>query len=337
MMIIWLLLLFFLIMAQSRVTTFNTHYLSRDTTAVVKGIFILIVILSHQLGYISLGGVLNEIYNGFFVYLGQLMVTMFFFYSVFGCWESFCTKKDYVKGFLRRRVLKTLVHFDIAVALYVVVDFALKIQYPLKNYVLCWIGWESLGNSSWFIFTILLLYMATWIGFKFFGHNKCKCLVTITSLCILLMAALYVAGKETWWYNTALCYPLGMIYSCTRHRIEKVLTKPYLYWSGLAAIFIIFLILYMRGGARLYPLCACAFSTIVIFVTAKLDFGNPILIWLGNHLFEIYILQRIPMIVLSSLAIKGPMTFMILTIVFTIAMAGAFSKALKRLDDIFIR
>lgn len=55
-MVIWLLVLILMIGFRSRIVTFNTHYLSRDTTAAVKGVFIIIVLLSHQRGYISLGG-----------------------------------------------------------------------------------------------------------------------------------------------------------------------------------------------------------------------------------------------------------------------------------------
>lgn len=336
-MVIWLLVLILMIGFRSRIVTFNTHYLSRDTTAAVKGVFIIIVLLSHQRGYISLGGVLNEIYNWFFVHLGQLMVTMFFFYSGFGCWESFSTKRDYVDSFLCRRVLKTLVHFDIAVALYVLVDFVLKIKYPLKNYLFCWIGWESVGNSNWFVFTILLLYMVTWVGFRFFGDRELICLMIIGGLCILIMVALYAAGKEAWWYNTALCYPLGMIYSRVRNRVEKMIANTYLYWPGLLITCIIFGALYLRGGAILYPLCACVFCLIVVSVTIKFDFGNPVLIWLGNHLFEIYILQRIPMIILSELSVKEPMIFTLLTLILTLVMAEVFQKGIEWFDNSLFR
>ena len=54
-------------------------YMSRESTASVNGIFILVVFVSHMKSYVVLPEVLRQATTG----LGQLMVAMFLFYS--GC------------------------------------------------------------------------------------------------------------------------------------------------------------------------------------------------------------------------------------------------------------
>ena len=73
--------------------------------------------------------------------------------------ESYKRKPNYKKNFLRNRVLKILIHFDIAVLLYIILQFSLGKRYHFGEYMGSLIGWNTVGNSSWFIFDILALYV----------------------------------------------------------------------------------------------------------------------------------------------------------------------------------
>ena len=58
----------------------SDHYLSRETTVSVNGLFIIIVFFSHIQSYIALPPAVHGVTSG----LGQLMVAMFLFYSGYG-------------------------------------------------------------------------------------------------------------------------------------------------------------------------------------------------------------------------------------------------------------
>ena len=91
-------------------------------------------------------------------------------------------------------------------------------KYRLIDYLLAPTGWTSLGNSNWFIFVILALYAITaiafWVKEKLLRSDSVLLIPVLTSLLsVCLWIALYVAGKDAYWYNTLLCYGLGMYFA----------------------------------------------------------------------------------------------------------------------------
>ena len=55
----------------------------------------------------------------------------------------------------------------------------------------------------------------------------------------------------------------------------------------------------------------------------KICFCNNVLIWFGNHVFSVYILQRIPMIFLSKVGIAEKDKYFFLILVFLCTILGA--------------
>lgn len=330
-MIVFLILLFLVSLYKIRFTPFNENYMSRENTASIKGIFIIMVFLSHVRDYITLPE--NSKYAMILNLIGQLMVAIFFFYSGYGVLESYKNKPGYTEKFLKNRFLKTLLHFDIAVFLFLIIDVIFGKQYPARNYVLCWIGWEAIGNSNWFVFVILALYLLTWLCFlvsdKEYLLRFCV-LQTILTLC--LVAFLRTSGKQLHWYDTAMCYPAGIWFSFFKDKIDKALSKKTVYYCVLAVLVLVFSRLYKADGMLHYCLCAAEFSLLVAVVTMKVQIGNGILSWFGNHLFEIYILQRIPMILLGKTGLGNSVLFTTICLIVTIVIAVAFKKLLSCID-----
>lgn len=147
----------------------NNNYLEISRTNSIKGIFILLVFLSHARNYISAyaeysQNPLNGIYDIFQNHLGQGVVIMFLFYSGYGVMESIKKKgTNYINAIPKKRFAKTLINFDIAVIIFILLNLCLS---TLKNYtipkvLLSFIGWESVGNSNWYIFAMLVMYLIT--------------------------------------------------------------------------------------------------------------------------------------------------------------------------------
>lgn len=227
MMLLFLSLLFVLCFYKLQIVPENNEYMSVSTTTSVKGVFIVLVMLSHAKSYCTLGSNVGDVAYDFVIRtIGQLMVAMFLFYSGFGIIESYKNKPDYAKGFAKKRILKTLLHFDIAVLLFAIMNICLNITYSPIEWGLCWMGWESIGNSNWFIFVILACYIVVWISFVIAERYKKQivfiCMCTLIGVC-LIACLLYVSGKGSWWYNTILCFPCGMFFSEFRLTFEKIL------------------------------------------------------------------------------------------------------------------
>lgn len=145
----------------------NNHYLSKECCNFIKGIFILWVFVRHALPYTGRSLFVDK-------WMAQLIVAMFLFYSGFGVVESIKNKGvSYLDSMPKRRLLTTLVNFDIAVVVFVVVDFLIGRKFGLRQLVLSFVGLDSIGNSNWYIFDILLCYALTWFCFEILAKARC--------------------------------------------------------------------------------------------------------------------------------------------------------------------
>lgn len=333
MMIIWLLILAALLLYKSRIVSYHDGFLDRETTDSIKGVFVLIVLLSHVRGYISAGeGMLNMLYEGFFRMIGQLMVATFLFYSGYGCHSSYKSKINYVDSFLRRRVLKTLLHFALAIVPFAILNALLHIEFPARNYLLCWIGWESIGNSNWYIFTILVLYCATWVSFKLEKFTGLELSIPfVSAFSVAYIYFMHKVGKESWWYDTALCFPVGMLVSQWKGFICRQTRRTGVWIAWTVMTLAAFLLTYHIGGLFFF-FCAGLFCLLILLITIKVKIGNGILKWTGAHLFGIYLLQRLPMIILSCISLQNSMVFTAITIAVTYVFAFGFHKMLAIVD-----
>ena len=95
-MILFILILLMIIISNAEIAksdTFNMEYISIRQTNVIKGIFVILVLLSHGSSYLNLTGVLDTPYKSLQSHLGQMVVSMFLFYSGFGMIKSIMKKR----------------------------------------------------------------------------------------------------------------------------------------------------------------------------------------------------------------------------------------------------
>ena len=316
-----------------RVDGFCEDYLSRPQTDAIKGIFILLIVLSHSLGYIRDSGYNfnafgDQFFINFFSAAGQLVIVAFLFYSGYGVGESYKKKGiDYVRAFPYRRILTTLLNFDVAVIAFVVLSLCLGISISLKTGILSLIAWESVGNSNWYIFVILLSYAFSYIVLLITPCHQIRRVVMlfVFSVFAALILSLY---KGNWWYDTILSYPMGFLYSSCKNRFEDILRR--FYWLAGGFLLLVFLLFYFCP--RIFPFCgyslphnivSMAFAVLCVWLTMKVEITSPVLRWFGAHLFPVYIYMRIPMIFIeqrhSDLIATQPALFIVLSLVVTVA------------------
>ena len=332
-----LLLLFIICLWGIRFTKMNPDYISLDGTKAIKGVFAIIILCSHMGGYLTLSDSFSDkSYLWIMGYLGQTMVAPYLFYSGYGIYHSFQHKPDYVYGFFRKRVLKTLVHFDLAILLFILVQAFFSIHYPLRNYFLCWIGWESVGNSNWFIFVILALYVISLFGLMAEKKSTHMLLPVVTVFSIILWIALrFIVHKENWWVDTIAAFPLGMCFRSLQDYLEKQFRFNQTGHWFVSFILILFLFISWHHikGIDVFGISSCLFCLVITFVAMKVRIGNPVLAWLGENAFAIYILQRLPMIILSYYGVnQSPAIFIPTSIIITLLLAGTFTLLTNRLD-----
>ena len=283
----------------------NNDYLSKENTNCIKGIFVLIIFYSHLATYFDVQYSKDFLMYDFRNFLGQLMVTVFLFYSGYGVLESIKLKKNkYVNGLPINRILKTWIKFCIAIVFFRIMGLIINESYGIKQMILSFFAWDSMGNSNWYIFSIIFMYAFTFISFKIFDDDYKKAIILhiIFTIFYVMIMNLY---KGEYWFNTILCYDFGLIYSLNKERINKILFNNFKY----IMIFIMTIIVFVFFKKLIinfwyYELYAIIFVMLVVLLSVKIKLGSPILKWFGNNLFWIYILQRIPMIYFKEIGLS---------------------------------
>lgn len=294
----FVLLLFLIIcLYRTKPMMFNKDYIDRKRTTQINGVFVFLVLISHFSAYLPIPMPYSQVYADIQKMLGQLVVTTFLFYSGYGVMESIKKKGEvYTKG-IPIKLLELILNFSIAISLFVIVGMLMGKQYELPNILLACVGWKSVGNSNWYLFVILLLYATTYLSFTLTKGNQKASLLFLFAFSLIAIAFLMEYQNGTRWYNTYLCYFAGMLYSYAKRPIESFVMKNWLNYlvSGIVLVVVFAYLHFNREYLPAYMLHGIVFCLLVTWLSMILHLNNPVLQWLGDHIFSIYILQRIPM------------------------------------------
>lgn len=154
------------------------------------------------------------------------------------------------------------------------------------------------------------------------SQNSLTTIIFVPTGCCVYVIMLILCGKGNGCYNTIFCYPLGMLFGKYEHKIRTLLEKTDTYLMivvSCAAAFMASYLYTLRCHGVIWlvmvELRSIFFVRLVILTTSRIKIGNPVLNWLGKHTFEIYILQRLPMIVLSGIGMNQYVYFLICAVV----------------------
>ena len=333
-----LLLLLILYKSKFRISGINEDYISVSSTLAIKGIFVFLIFFNHVTTYITINSIIDKPMDFLGKFLAQSIVVMFLFYSGYGIYEKLKKDKDnkYIKDFIKKRILNTYKNFIIGVLSFLLLDVILNklTNYSITQILLSFIGWDSIGNSNWFMFYIIIEYIIVYISLYLFKNDNKKALITtfiLTTVYILIMFNF----KQSWWWNTAYCLPSGMLYSKYKSKIEEFLHNNINYYVTFLIVLLVYLILnylYLKGIITpIYLVISVLFALLVVFVTMKIKISNKALIFFGTYSFWMYILQRIPMIVLKEYGLnKHIYIYVIVCFIITVILALMYSMVFDK-------
>ena len=326
----WLILLLAVYDAKISKKGCFPDYISQKSIQPIKGIFILLVFISHFVQYVQLKGVWDSPYFEVRKFLGQLVVVPFLFYSGSGMAESIRVKgQSYVKSMPGKRIAKVLFQFGVAVALFLLLQFTRGVRYDWHRVILAFTGWVSVGNSNWYIFAIVCMYLITWISYTVFRKGKLPPLLCATALLCVYVVVMKLVKDQELWCNTALAYLAGMWFAAYREQFEKlVFSGDKSYFTYLIRTFAAFLFARQYWSKLVvYGITSVLFALLIVMFTAKFQITNRFLAYCGEHLFSLFILQRIPMIALDNRPIEGhPYLYLLVCLALTFLMSAVFDN-----------
>lgn len=312
--------------------------LSKTQTTCINGIFTLLILASHF--YLEFSTDIwkdmprTQFYPLIRGWIGQLVVVSFLFYSGYGVAEQIKTKKEkYIIDFPKKRVFKVWMHYVLAILLFCIVNIILNNHYNIYTIILSFFAFESIGNSNWYVFTILVCYIITYFSFKYFKEKY----IYISFFLLIIYSILMYIFKSACWYNTVFVYPLGMIISKYKDYIIHFFKKKSKYYAVfftcIVITFILWIYVIIHGeNDIIFMFLACFFAFDILFFTMLFKIENFIFYFFGKYSFEIYILQRIPVLLLKY-SFSNKLICFAFVLIFTTFIAIPFNKLEKWLDS----
>ncbi len=301
----------------------NEEYTSLKQTKILQGITALGIAL-HHMAQKTCAPWHPRIYmvHGLdpFIPMGYMLVSVFLFCSGLGLYKSWKIKPGYLKGFFRRRILPIIIAFYLSEIIYTAVRLAMGEKMDTVTVLWYLSGLHMANFNAWYAIVIPFFYLVFWAAFRF-----CRREWLAISLVILFVLGYTALGaaidhqndwwmRGEWWYNSAMLFPLGMIFGKHEAKITKVLKKGYWFW--LILFFAGFFLLYQQSewliGRRLgyyvygpdkvvrRMLSAGTQWVVGFFYTGfwflmmmKIRLGNRVTAWLGAVTLDFYLMHGI--------------------------------------------
>lgn len=212
-----------------------------------------------------------------FVNAGYLFVAIFFFCSGFGLIKSLETKPDYFTGFMKKRVLKTLVvPYYVSIFIYAILRTASGERFAPVQWVTHILGFTMMNEYAWYPIVAAILYTAFYLIFKNTKNRKVS-YILMAAVIILLGMIFCVNGHFTWWagpknwwlgssplhekwwaqqkvfwlsgewwINSCPAFFIGMLFAQFENQIREWFKKCY--WGKLVLVLVITCAAYMLSG-----------------------------------------------------------------------------------------
>lgn len=269
----------------------NNNALSLQTCNVLKGISILAVFIGHT----------SKVFTGLFLYkfycsIGLFAVSVFFFISGYGLMYAYLHKKNYKDGFLKKRCLPLMICYVLACLL----------QYGLngddylsfKNILMC--GYVPF---SWFILSILCLYLMFYIAISIFKNNA-NAVIATTALMLglfIVMASIIDVPYTLLGGHQMLVFIIGMMV-CTNYK--RIMCGCKILSGGVILMFPLLWAISLCGKnihlpAYLAFINTCLqsyifpFFVMVLLSNIKVQRMIPFWIFLQKHSLQVYLVHGI--------------------------------------------
>ena len=303
----------------------ENSFLDKTQSGIIKGICCIIVVLVHIPA--EHGNKIQDLIGSF----GYICVTIFFLYSAYGLRYSIENKKDYLKYFIKNRLLVIYIPFVIANIIRTIV---------IKNNgfdILEIIGIKKLNFVGELIIFYLLFYL---IYRNIKDYKKADILMIILTFMISIVTYRFKFG----WYVECLGFAFGIIIFKSISKINEFIEKRWL--TKIVILTVSSLVLgmtyiKMKNVEVINYLSKIILGISIISLTIvlfrKVKIYNKILEILGKISYEVFLLHTIVISLLQDLNVSSGVyivTVIGITIICSYLMNIIDSKIATRLKNI---
>ena len=313
---LWYVVLFILLFAKAKVyghKKWNDEVMSFEQTKSFLG-FASICIVLHHCSQRTCVSWINPFYRrpGLegFIWVGFIFVAMFFFCSGYALYKG-TYRAGFFKRFLPVRITTLLVPFLVTLASYVIMFRANGISLP-DNSPIQFGGPTTWHPYSWYIFAMILMYIAFYVGFGLFKNDTAGIITVIVGTLAYWLWCFHF-NYGTWWSNSVHLFVCGLLFAKYETKLLAHLKKFYalklLLLVALTGISFIFsnLMWTLRAKVPAFQswtpefinttqhfcqiFCSMAFVFTCLMLGMKIRIGNRVLRFLGTFTLELYLVH----------------------------------------------
>lgn len=242
----------------------------------VKLILALLVVISHlPLGYVI------ERFN-------YLFVAGFFFFSGYGLMKKNLLKKNFS---IIKSLKKIYIPYIISALLFIILFKKISMTVIIKNVLLINLDLPY----SWYIRTIIILYIFWYFGL--FGKSDNKKIIIVSILVLIYIIISYCTGQIFTSYKTVAAFIFGLIYALYENKIRELEKNRLL--LGLIPLFLIQSYFLVKQESIisfiLFNMNGIIFSYFLTIIINKSNLKNKskTVNFLREYYYEIYLVQGI--------------------------------------------
>ncbi|WP_242834252.1 acyltransferase family protein [Clostridium pasteurianum] len=299
--------------------TYNSNYLAKNNTDILKGLSVVIIIFHHLSLFLTNGGIYKTVISK----VGFLAVSIFLFVSGYGLMVQFARKKnEYFKGYFKNKILKLyLVFFFSNIICTILSNVILNAQYNFVDIIKSSLLMNFAdGRVLWFVAVILYFYIAFYIAFKFFKNNTAVIVIFISwILWIGLNIALH---HGAWYYNSAISFPVGIIFGKYADQIFAFAKKYYLILtSGSLILFLLSMAAYIKGIDKLQFIIPILFTFVIVLLLMKVSLKSRFFNFMNGISFEFYLFQILALNIVFQTDNKTSSLYFFLAFLITVVLS----------------
>lgn len=208
----------FIMIGSIRYTGENSQYLSIDTTKSIKGISAVMIVLHH------LSQQCTQLFSILKImqYVGFILVAIFFFCSGYGLEYGYQEKRNYLDGFLKKRVLKILIPYWIINLVYIIYDYFQNIPHSITEYILSIFGVDSI-TKTWFVTSILICYILFYI---IYSKSKEEWKIPLLGIAMIgYIVVCYSLNLHSSWTASIATFYMGVLWKKYQKLIDSYISK----------------------------------------------------------------------------------------------------------------
>ncbi len=260
--------------------TRKNGFLERDFTAVLRGVCMLLIVWSHTAN--EFPQQLAQWHALSLLSVGTYATGIFFLLSGYGLTLSL-QRNTVDASYLRARLSRLLVPYVVFYLCYFALDFR-----HFSTLLPAFLTLSMPQADAWFFKTILALYvlyisLAMW--------NKRLAPIVVSVGIAAYVAFLMHCGVAGYWWNTLLCFPLGICFACSE-RLRRCS-------AGYSFVcLVLFVQIYKKPSLALLGSVACPLllATAVAVLSRKVRVRGkvPVLSFIGEASIYMYLMEAIP-------------------------------------------